>query len=158
MELFRLAINIEGSVLEKDKIALEELTPAMRAPFLGPFNGGAGEAQIPLGEGKVAILSWDGTPNGTARGSLAIDDVACWELVLAAGRDAAADGELLAAAGQEWGDDAPGVALFTELASIDQRPLLIARQVGDGWPASLAGADVLLAAVYLDATGAASLD
>lgn len=158
MDLFRLAIDANGSVLEKDKVALAELTPAMRAPFLGPFNGGAGEAQIPLGGGKVAVLSWDGTPAGTARGTLAVDDEACWELVLASGRDAIADAELLAAAGREWGEDAPNVALFAELAAIDQRPLLIARRVAEGWPPQLAGADVLLAAVYLDAHGAVSLD
>ena len=158
MDLFRIAIDADGAVLEKDKVALTDLTPAMRAPFLGPFNGGSGEAQIPLGEGKVAVLSWEGTPHGTARGTLAIDDEPYFDLLLAGGRDPTRDAELLAAAGAEWGADAPGVPLFAELAGIDQRPLLVARRVAEGWPAPLAGADLLLAAVYLDALPAPSLD
>ncbi len=158
MDLFRLAVDPDGTVLEKDKIPLGDLTAAMRAPFLGPFNGGSGEALIPLGEGRVAVLTWQGTPEGTAQGTLALDDEPHFDLVLAGGRDAAADRELLAAAGEEWGADAPGAALFGELAGIDQRPLLVARRVSEGWPAALAGADVLLAAVFLDGLPAPSVD
>ena len=150
MQLFRLVIDAAGTVLEKDKLDLGDLTPAARAPFIGPFHGGSGEAVVPLGEGQVAVLTWEGAASGAARGTLAVDDDPCLDLALAGGRDAGADAELLASVGTEWGADAPGVTLFGELAAIDQRPLLVVRRVRAGWPAELAGAEVVLAAVYLD--------
>lgn len=149
MDLFRLIVDVDGNVLDKSKVALDDVTPAMQAPFLGPFNGGSGSAEVPIGEGKHAILSWEGTPEGTARGDFGVDDDGYLETVLVSGRDPAADAAALARAGKEWGEDAPGVAIFGELRGIDQRPLLVGRELAPGWPAQLAGADVILAAVFL---------
>ena len=73
MDLFRLVVDVEGNVIAKDKVALGDVSPAMQAPFLGPFNGGSGSAEVPIGEGKHAILSWEGTPEGTARGDFGVD-------------------------------------------------------------------------------------
>ncbi len=151
MYLYCLSLSPDGSVASKERVELADLTPAMLAPFLGPFAGGSGEAEIPVPGGDPVVLGWTTEPDGTARGSCHVGDVLALESVLAAGVDAAADVELLTAAGREWGEGLDA-SIYGELAAIDQRPLLISQQTGAAeLPAGLAGADVLLAALSLQA-------
>ena len=153
MSLFTLTLAADGSVASKERVELADITPAMLAPFLGPFAGGSGEAEIPVAGGDPVVLSWTTESDGTARGSFHLGDTLALESVLAAGADAAADLELLTAAGREWGEGLDA-SIYGELAAIDQRPLLISQQTGAAeLPPELSGADVLLAALSLQARG-----
>ena len=140
--LYRLLLDPAGVDLGRDKFDLADLTPAMLGRFAGAFLGHTAVAEVPLPGGPAAHLQWLGTPAGTATGEFAVGESAAFDLAFVAA------GAAVPADWPAWAGPAAAAAT--------PRPLLVVRQVaGMDWPDELAGADVLLAALYLQGLPAA---